>query len=145
MAENSQQRGRAGLTESEQQFCLLVVKGETQAEAYRKSFPKSLSWKDSTLYTKASTLAATDKVRVRIEQMRENAAERAGLSLEAHLQALESLRDEARSLGAYGPAVTAEVSRGKVAGLYEQRATVKVQGLDWSALLDRPGDSGTGG
>src|SRR5438067_2396870 len=43
------------------------------------------------------------------------------VTLEAHLQLLAKLRDEARALGQYGPAIAAEKNRGLAMGYYIER------------------------
>lgn len=45
----------------------------------------------------------------------------ADFTLEQHLRALNALRDQAVSSEQFGPAVTAEVSRGKAAGFYVEK------------------------
>lgn len=51
--------------------------------------------------------------------------EKAQLTLETHLQTLAELRDKALAKENFGAAVTAEVSRGKPAGLYVERTDIK--------------------
>lgn len=132
------------LTAKQEAFCrALVSEGLTQAEAYRRAY--NTQGKPETVQSKASILMADGRVRARVEELRAAAASSAVLTLSDHLRDLERLRDEARGLGAYGPAVTAEVSRGKAAGLYEQRVAVRVPGLDWQALLSAPGQDDEGG
>lgn len=43
------------------------------------------------------------------------------LTLSTHLQKLAELRDAAAGEGKYGPAIAAEIARGKAAGLYEEK------------------------
>jgi phage terminase small subunit len=45
-------------------------------------------------------------------------AEKHGITLDSHLETLASLRDGAKSAEQYAAAITAETTRGKVAGLY---------------------------
>lgn len=59
-----------GLTADEERFCLELVKpGMSQADAYRRAFPRSRKWKDESVQVKASKLAATDKVRLRAKEL----------------------------------------------------------------------------
>lgn len=124
-----------------EKFAALVASGESQAAALRAAHAPARKWAEGTVWAEASRLAAEPAVRARIDELRRKAAEENELTVTQHLRDLQSLREEARAAGVYSAAVSAEVARGKAAGLYEQRATVKVQGLDWRALLGgRPGE-----
>ena len=123
------------LTAKQEMFCrVLVAEGLTQADAYRRAY--DTHGKAATVQQKASQLMANGRVRARVEALKAQAGKDAGITMASHLRDLEMLRDKAAQEGAYGPAVTAEVSRGRAAGLYEARATVTVQGLDWKALVN---------
>ena len=57
------------LTHKQEEFCRLVVQGESLSEAYRQSYdPKTM--KEKTVWEKASRLRAMDKVLARIEELR---------------------------------------------------------------------------
>jgi len=57
------------LTHKQEEFCRLVVQGESLSEAYRQShYPRKM--KDKTVWEKASRLGAMDKVLARIEELR---------------------------------------------------------------------------
>ncbi len=49
------------------------------------------------------------------------ASERANITLDNHLECLKRLSEKAAAAKQYGPAVSAEVARGKAAGLYIER------------------------
>ena len=69
-------------------------------------------------------------------------AERELFTTESHLVSLNDLRNAASEAGNHSAAVTAEVSRGKVAGLYIDRRevlTAQVHGLSKDALIERLG------
>ena len=69
-------------------------------------------------------------------------AERDRVSMEGHLSALHDLREEARESGQINAAITAEIHRGKVGGLYIDRRevlTAKIDGLSKDQLIDRLG------
>ena len=65
-------------------------------------------------------------VQNRIQELQNRGAARAGLTLAKHLDNLEELRDKALENNAFGAAVTAEVSRGKAAGIYVERKELTV-------------------
>jgi hypothetical protein len=62
--------------------------------------------------------------------------------MEGHLTALHDLREEAREQGQINAAITAEIHRGKVGGLYIDRRevlTAKIDSLSKDQLIDRLG------
>src|SRR5262245_32682197 len=65
------------------------------------------------------------KVRLRISELRSEVANKlsadAALTLEQHMQRLRELRDDARKRGQLSAAITAEVKRGELMGLYAKR------------------------
>jgi phage terminase small subunit len=65
-------------------------------------------------------------VQRRIQELQNRGAARATLTLSRHLDNLEELRDKALSNNAFGAAVTAEISRGKAAGIYVERKELTV-------------------
>lgn len=70
-------------------------------------------------------------------------AERERVSMESHLSSLYDLREEARDQGQINAAITAEIHRGKVGGLYIDRRevlTAKIDGLSKDQLIDRLGE-----
>lgn len=108
------------LTEKQERFCAFYVECGNASEAYRKAFePPNAS--DKSIHERASRLLATPKVRERIEELRAPVVEKAQLTLEAHLEKLAYLRDKAETRENFPAAITAEVSRGKAAGLYVER------------------------
>jgi phage terminase small subunit len=65
-------------------------------------------------------------VQRRIQELQNRGAAKATLTLVNHLENLEKLRDQAVSNNAFGAAVTAEINRGKAAGLYVDRKELTV-------------------
>ena len=66
--------------------------------------------------------------------------ERERISMETHLSSLHDLREEARDQGQLNEAITAEIHRGKVGGLYIDRReilTARIDGLSKDQLIDR--------
>jgi len=51
-----------------------ILNGGDQTKAYRKGFPQCKRWKDKTVWSKASELFATEKVKGRVEELRAQAA-----------------------------------------------------------------------
>ena len=69
------------LTEKQDKFALALFKGDSQRTAYRKAFPNSKKWQDKTVDSKASTLANTDKVLERLNDLRKKAEDKTILSV----------------------------------------------------------------
>lgn len=72
----------------------------------------------ATAKQQGSRLLTNVDVAAAIEKRRSKAAEKADLTLQAHLETLNHLRDQAAAANQYSAAVSAEVSRGKAVGLY---------------------------
>lgn len=70
------------LTPKEEAFAASLAAGMTQAAAYRNAYPNSKTWKDSTVYTKASLLAARGEIQERVKALQEKAAEANEVTLE---------------------------------------------------------------
>lgn len=64
------------LTAKEEKFCMNIVKGMTQIDAYKNSYDAK-NMKDDTIYCKASIMMKKDKIRNRIEELREKASNKA--------------------------------------------------------------------
>lgn len=77
------------LNNQEEQFVLFIFEGESQIDAYRKAFPKSKNWKDTTVSPKASTLLKSNKIQARLKQLREQVQEATGITAERVLKELE--------------------------------------------------------
>ena len=115
------------LTQKQETFCEEYVKCGNATEAYRRSYSAG-NMKQETVWKAASRLMADGRVAERVQQMRSAAAEKAQLSLQGHLQELARLRDLAVEEGQLSVAVTAEISRGKAAGLYTDKVRTELSG-----------------
>jgi phage terminase small subunit len=67
-------------TASQEAFARHVASGSSQAEAYRKAYPKSQKWKAETVHQQASRLAGLPHVSARVKELQEAAAARAELT-----------------------------------------------------------------
>lgn len=110
-----------GLTPKREAFAAGLAQGLSQAEAYRRAFPRSVAWADATVWSKASQLAGDGRVRARVAEIGAKAAAANEFTVEQHLATLVTLRDEARAEGQFAPAIKAEELRGKCAGFYHER------------------------
>ena len=78
--------------------------------------------KDETIAKRAHELLSNGKIAGRLDELRRPAVEAAQVTLEDHLRQLADLRDKAITAEQFGPAITAEINRGKAAGLYVDRS-----------------------
>ena len=109
------------MTQKQENFCLAYIETGNASEAYRKAYNAAGS-SEKSVWELASKMLDNPKVISRLEALREQAARRALLTLERHLEELATLRDEARAEGRYSAAIAAEIARGKAAGLYVEQS-----------------------
>tara|TARA_R100000781_G_scaffold24653_4_gene18256 strand:- start:273 stop:806 length:534 start_codon:yes stop_codon:yes gene_type:complete len=130
-------KGSGTLTPQQEKFAQNVAKGMNKTEAAKQA---GYSEKNA---TRAGTMLASKnnpKVMDRIQHLQEMGAMKAGLNLSTHLTDLKDIRDGAMRNGAWSAAVTAEVSRGKAAGLYINRSELtvnKVESMSKDDILAR--------
>lgn len=92
------------LTPKQEAFATGIASGLSQAEAYRQAYPKAQSWKDETVWSKASTMAKDDKVQARIQELRGKAAEANEVTIERIVaEVVKVAFANQRDLMAWGP------------------------------------------
>lgn len=92
------------LTPQQEQFATGLACGLSQAEAYRKAYPKSLKWKDKAVWANASKLAADTKVFVRVKELAEQAAAKNEVTVERVIGELAKIAfGNKRDLMRWGP------------------------------------------
>ena len=116
------------LTPAHKKFCQLYVQGASGAEAARRAgFTKhkfGAKVQGSALLRKNPLIANHIIELIQVER------ERAAVSMDSHLTELSHLRDEAKITGQIRAAISAEVSRGRVAGLYIEKKEVTVSKVE---------------
>lgn len=85
-------------------------------------------YSQKTAYSAGGRLLKNVEVSTVIAARQQKASEKANLTLEAHLERLNDLANKAAAAEQFGPAVTAEVNRGKAAGLYVERSQTEITG-----------------
>ena len=87
----------AGLTAKQERFCVEYVSNgsKSYSDAYRIAFDCS-RMKPASVNRRAFALKEEVKIRARIKELQDEAAERAMVTLAGHLEDLRRLRDEAR-------------------------------------------------
>lgn len=68
------------LTDRIEIFCNELIRTNNQRKAYRAAYPSAKKWKDSTVDSKASNFAKTDKVLARLSELRSEIAEKNKIS-----------------------------------------------------------------
>lgn len=111
------------LTQKQENFCLAYIETGNASEAYRRVY-NAEKMKPETVNNKAHVLLKKGEIRARLEELRCPATKSAQVTLAQHLSKLEELRELAKEEGKYGPAIQAEIARGKAAGLYVERSHI---------------------
>lgn len=115
------------LTKKQEDFILAYIESGNATGAYRSAYNVG-GMKAETVNRTAKELLDNPKIAARIAELRKPVIEKAQLSLEQHLNDLKRLRDLAEASEKYGPAIMAEVSRGKASGLYVDKVRVSGDG-----------------
>ena len=129
------------LTPKQERFAQLVAEGKTQADAYRGAYDVGVNTKAETIQKRASELMSTGAVSGRVDELRKPIIEAVGITLESHLKDLMTLRNLAVKNNQINAAITAEIARGKAAGVSVDKinvsAKVSVETLDFKNLNDK--------
>lgn len=112
-----------GLTPKMEAFALALAISGDQSASYRKAY-NCENMKAETISRNAFTLANDSKVTARLQQLRTDVRRDSGITLLEHLEKLEELRDAAQGEKEFSSAITAEMARGKVSGLYVDKKEV---------------------
>ena len=112
------------LTPKQEKFCVVYLETGNASEAYRQAYDAG-SMKPETVNRKAKDLIDNGKITARLQELRSPVVARAQITLESHLAELEALRELAKADQRWAPAIQAEVSRGKAAGLYVEKVAVE--------------------
>tara|TARA_R110000787_G_scaffold43783_1_gene107254 strand:+ start:31810 stop:32277 length:468 start_codon:yes stop_codon:yes gene_type:complete len=115
------------LTPKQEKFAQNVAKGMQKKEAAKDA---GYSEKNSARAGAVLTSDANPVIKDRIHDLQTKSADKAGITLTNHLVDLKDIRDGAVRNGAWSAAVTAEVARGKAAGLYVNRSELTVNRVD---------------
>ena len=106
-----------GLTANMESFCVELARTGDASAAYRKAYSAE-RMKAETISNKALILQQKGEIRARLASLRADVRKKSGITLEEHMKALGVLRNLASTAKQYSAAITAEMARGKVSGLY---------------------------
>lgn len=120
------------LTPKKEKFAQEHASGKNQSDAYRAAYKVREGTKAKTVNESASRLMADPKVVARVAELRKPIAEKAQITLEGHLRDLMMLRNMAVKEKQISAAISAEVARGKAAGVHIEKSesTVNVTGAE---------------
>lgn len=92
------------LTPKQEAFAVAMAAGETQAGAYRIAYPRSMKWKEASVWQKASVLAGNVNVRSRVAELGTNAAKANEITVERIVKELALIAfGNKRAVMSWGP------------------------------------------
>lgn len=109
------------LTEKQEKFCQAVTSGMSQSDAYRAVY-KTENMKDETIHSEACRLMRDPKITARIEQLHHLAVKDIQYTVNDSFLKLNALQDQALANKNLNAALKAEELKGKLKGLYVERA-----------------------
>lgn len=115
------------LTPKQERFAQLVAEGKTQADAYRGAFDTKPTTKPETIQNSAYKLMTDPDISARVEELRKPIIESVGITLESHLKDLMTLRNLAVKNNQINAAISAEIARGKAAGVSTDRVETTIK------------------
>lgn len=111
------------LTPKQEAFCAAYIETGNASEAYRRSYSAE-KMKPATVNRSAKELLDNRNITARLKELQAPMIEEAQLTYGSHLKRLAELAEAAAKAGQFSAAITAEVNRGKVAGLYIEKKQV---------------------
>lgn len=109
------------LSPQQEKFARAAASGMSRSDAYRAAYKVRKQTRPKSVNQSASRAKANVNVTSRIAELRRPIVEAAQMTLASHLNDLLNLREKAVAENQLSAAITAEVSRGKAAGLYIKR------------------------
>lgn len=129
-----------GFTPEKEEFVNQLMQGVDIQKAYRAATGFPL---EKTSYNAYRWVNDDHYVKNRLKELRQHIQMSTQVTLDNHLSKLAELRDEAQAAGKFGPAIAAEVARGKAAGLYVEKKQITVNSpneMSKEAILKRLAD-----
>ena len=121
------------LTSKQESYAMGLFAGKSQIDSHRFAYPNKMT--DKVRIEAASRLAKNSKVVARLKELRVPVVKKALMTLEGHLISLEKLRDKAVKVDQFGPAVSAEVARGKASGVHVEQTKQELSGPGGTPLV----------
>lgn len=79
------------LTAAQERFACLLAAGKIQSDAYREAYPHSVNWKPDAVHSKSSFLASNPKVKAKVRELLDAAAQHAVITASDTLKELTRL------------------------------------------------------
>lgn len=79
------------LSQKQEKFANLYVDLGNASEAYRRSYPNSKKWKDSTIWTRASEMLADKRVAERVKEIQAELREKASITKQEAVRELTNI------------------------------------------------------
>ena len=114
------------LTPKQEAFAQAIVTGMNQSDAYRAAYKVRPGTKPESVNVSASQLMANPNVAQRVDKLREPVIKKAQMTLEGHLERLQTLSEAAEDEKQYSAAITAEVARGKASGVAVDKSQMDI-------------------
>lgn len=130
MALNDKQRDDKPLTAKQEAFCLAYVETGNAAEAYRRAYDVKALTTHSTIYVAASELMRNPKIKVRVAELQDQAAELCLYSVKQAFEEYESARLFAKDEGNPSAVVAAVNGKVKLFGLDNHKQAIEHTGKD---------------
>jgi phage terminase small subunit len=116
------------ITSQQEKFAQSVASGMNHSDAYRAAYNVKPTTKPNVINVSASKLMADPIICLRVMELRAPVVKAAQITLQAHLETLQELRNMASAANQYSAAITAEVARGKASSLYVEKSETKITG-----------------
>ena len=121
------------LTPKQELFAQKIVEGCTQADAYRYAYSVE-NMSDNAIYVNASKVANNEKVKLRIQQIRDNLAKDSIMSVQERMEWLtEIINDSKTSISAR---LAASDQMNKMQGAYIQKIAADVEVTKTTISID---------
>lgn len=117
------------ITVKQDKFCLAYLETGNASEAYRRAY-SSEKMKGATINRNANTLLSDSKITARLDALRKPVIKKAQMTLEGHLDDLLRLRNFATQEKQIAAAITAEIARGKAAGIHIEKSQIDLNNLN---------------
>ena len=116
------------LTAKQEKFCIAYIATGNASEAYRQSY-RAGGMKGATVNRKAKELLDNGKITARLDEIKKPVVEKAQITLESHLEDLMRLRNLAVQKEQIAAAISAEIARGKAAGIHVEKSQLSVDNI----------------
>ena len=123
------------LTQKQEDFALAYIETGNAGEAYKRAY-NTKTTNTNVINVEGCRVLANPKISLRVAELRAKAATVATVTLAGHLADLKELRDQAIEARQFGPAIAAEVARGKAAGVHVEKTESTVTTRELPASVD---------